>query len=365
MIRANIYSRDHTLIWSSTKELSGEHFEENDELDEALRGEPIIGISVIGEHEKEEHVFTDFQGKTFVEYYIPIKISGEAGVQVIGIIEFYRLPTALLEKIKTGERIVWMGTLVGGVFLFVMLFWIIRRAARIMAEQEEQLIDSEKFAAIGTMASVVAHGLRNPLSAIRSSAELGIEINPDDEVRECLVNVVDQADRLEKWIGEYLVYARLDSEMGGTSHVDKVIKTCLAGFQSDMDRQQISNEVSIEAGLPRVCINELLLTQVLHSLVSNALEAMTRGGQLGISAAREARQIVIKVTDIGCGMPEDLLAKVFKPFQTTKRNGLGVGLPLVEQIVKGHGGKIVITSKPQAGTQVTLWLPMEEPVHEA
>jgi len=112
---------------------------------------------------------------------------------------------------------------------------------------------------------------------------------------------------------------------------------------------------------PRVEGNATLVTQALHSVLTNAIEAMPNGGVITISMAllmdRDRCQLVVK--DTGVGMTEKQLALAFKPFQTTKRNGLGVGLPMVKRVMERFGGDVSLSSQENQGTEVRLQFRLE------
>ena len=102
----------------------------------------------------------------FVELYIPLRETSTG--PVIGVVELYRIPFALARAIDAGTVLTWMISLGIGLFLYGVLFWIVRRADRLIRSQQERLIESETLGALGEMASAVAHGIRNPLASIRS-----------------------------------------------------------------------------------------------------------------------------------------------------------------------------------------------------
>src|SRR3982751_1704370 len=178
VLRANVYSADRAVIWSTDAELSGKRFLDNDELKEALEGQLAYESGVV---RKEEHVvvahpFSEKGVAYFIEIYVPIRET--TGGPVVGVVELYKTPDALSEAIHDARRIIWAAAAAGAALLFAALFWMARHADSIMREQEERLVQSETLALVGEMASAVAHTLRNPLAAIRSSAELAVEAGP-------------------------------------------------------------------------------------------------------------------------------------------------------------------------------------------
>src|SRR5262249_3510345 len=170
------------------------------------------------------------------------------------------------------------------------------------------------------MSSAVAHGLRNPLAAIRSSAELAFAA--DAAHRREARDIIDQVDRLESWVRELLAYSQ--PLAGRTEPVDvaSVVRSSLEAFARDLERRHIHASEHIEDGLPPVSADALMLGQVFNSLIANALEAIEQDGRIAIRVTRaEERQLRISIADSGPGMTREQLERAFKPFRTTKTKG--------------------------------------------
>ena len=166
VFRANVYALDRSILWSSTQDLIGHRFGANPEFEEAFAGELAVESGVVGIDDKTEHVSFDSlsKGTRFMEAYVPIWDRDSHAV--VGVVEIYKLPSALFLAIDEGHRLVWTSAAIGGLFLYATLFWIVRRAGRVMRAQQDRLVESETLAAMGEMASAVAHGIRNPLASI-------------------------------------------------------------------------------------------------------------------------------------------------------------------------------------------------------
>ncbi len=210
VLRTNFYAKDGTVIWSTDKSLVGRAPGRNPELDESLAGRLTVESGIVGEEDnpKPEHVNLGRRGESFVENYIPIRDPETA--EIIGVAELYRVPTALFDTIRTGNRLIWLSSIGGGLFLYVVLIGIVKRADRTMRTQQTQLVQAETFSAVGQLAGVVAHGLRNPLASIRSSAELALEA-PADEVQETSHDIIAEVDRLERMVRQLLYYSQAPS----------------------------------------------------------------------------------------------------------------------------------------------------------
>lgn len=361
VIRTNIYSVDRRILWSSDPALIGRSFgrDANPELNAALSGRPDIHEEKEegGAESKPEHVNLGPEADYFIEMYVPIRnISGE---RVIGVMELYRAPRLLHDTIRDAERFVWIGALSAGVLFYLAVLPLMRRADNLIRTQQDRLVEAETLAAIGEMGSAVAHGIRNPLAAIRSSAEIMRE-GIGKSAHEVAGEIISEVDRLEGWVRELLVYARPAEGKGEPVSVQAVVAESLRHFSIDLDRRSIATRVDVAANLPTVLGDPFLLGQVIHSLVSNAIEAMEDKGTLNINASvtPDGAQVLIGVEDDGAGMTPEQLETAFKPFYTTKSRGLGVGLPLARRIVLRLHGHISLISLPGGGTRAEIVLPV-------
>src|SRR5690349_15892024 len=210
--------------------------------------------------------------------------------------------------------------------------------------------------ALGEMASAVAHGIRNPLSSIRSSAELWQDA-PSAVGAESANDITSEVHRIEQWIRELLTYSRLPDYRMEAIDPQPLIEQCVAGFARETKRRQVMIELALQRGLPKIQANAPLLMQVLNNLVCNALEAMPAdGGKIVIAGKNKAghREVDIEISDTGSGIEAGDMGKIYQPFFTTKAKGLGVGLTLVRRIVKRFGGRVHIESTRGKGTVITL-----------
>jgi len=352
VLRANLYSAQRKVIWSSDPALIGRHFPENDELEDALGGRLVAHG---GERAKTEHEDLDPRYRYFFEIYSPVRADPTG--EVVGVVELYKTPQALFEAIAAGERAIWMGAALAGLFLYATLFWLVRRADNTIRAQRERLVQSETFAAIGEMSSAVAHGIRNPLASIRSSAELALDSRPADWRGEAR-DIVEQVDRLESWVRRLLSYSQPLGDKAEPVQVGALVQASLAGFERELDRRHIRTTVEIDVPLPPVRADALMLEHVFNSLIANAMEAVERDGRIGVAVQRDGeRGLRVSVTDTGPGMTPKEIQGAFKPFHTSKPKGIGIGLPLARRIVQRFGGSIALASTPGTGTTVDVLLP--------
>lgn len=357
VFRANIYDATGEILWSSDPELIGHTFEDNDELETALRGELHPEIVVVERGEKREHIGLPEHVEEFIEFYIPIW--AEDGSAVIGAVEVYKAPEALLATIHRVVTLAWIGAVLSGAVLFAALFAVVVYVTRILRRQEQRLIETERLAVVGEMASAVAHGLRNPLAAIRSCGELVAEEDIPDESRNTVHDIIDQVDRLEAWIRSFLSRTRAEpNSAGDIAHVDVIVQRALAGFAPQIKKRGIVVELDNTADGAVAAAGSAELEQVLNTILSNAIEAMKTGGVLKIGwHTAPGGRLAVEISDTGPGLSEEQIERLFVPFQTSKSSGLGVGLALGRRIAERLGGSLDLKNRPEEGVSVTLTLP--------
>ena len=361
-LRTNIYGVDGRLVWTSDEDLKRQALGRNEELEKAIQGEVEIETGVTGkeQHPKLEHMFLSGKPVPFVEIYLPIRDKRTG--KVFGVAEIYRIPETLFESIDQGVMSIWMTGAASGLFLFCTLAWIVRRAQNTIRDQQGRLIESERLAVVGEMGAAVAHGIRNPLSSIRSSAELWLDDAGTGPAREAVEDIVSEVDKLEKWVRDLLTFSQVQPGESGRVDLRQLVPALLERFARELDKRGIRHGSDVPSDLPAVKGNVALFEQVLANLVANAMEAMPRGGELRVTAAWDARaaRVDVTVTDTGVGMSPATQARLFTPFHTTKAKGMGLGLALVRRIVRRFGGEVTIDSALGKGASVTLRLAAQE-----
>ncbi len=355
MLRANVFDTSRRMIWSSDRSLIGQRFGPNEELDAALAGSVVTQSAgpTPSAPGKSEHQDLKHPQPVFVEIYVPVLDT--SGTRVLAVIEFYKNPKALVAALAQLRLYIALGAGVGGVLLFAALFGLVRRADLTIRSQQRQLVDNETLAVIGEMSAAVAHGIRNPLASIRSSAEL---IHGGDlaQAHEAASDIIGQSDRLEAWVRELLAYTRPLDEAIAPVPLQPLVARCLEEFGREMQRRQIRSHTALAVDLPAVRGDALLLGQVLNSLFANAIEALDREGEITVRGdwVRGQSQLTLSVQDSGPGMTRAQLKRAGKPFHTSKARGLGVGLALARRVIERFGGRLEIDSAPGRGTTVRL-----------
>jgi signal transduction histidine kinase len=236
-----------------------------------------------------------------------------------------------------------------------------------LEETQAQLIQSEKLASIGEMSAAVAHGLRNPLASLRAAAQVALRHAKEAPVaQEHLKAVISEVDRLDRRITHLLSFSRPAPFHPLPEHVPRLVDGLLPTFAGLLKERGIRLETDLPIDLPDVQVDPIQLEQALGEIVSNALDAMPRGGRLTIRGYREPEDgkgevVVIEIADTGAGIAEQMLPMVCDPFFTTRQEGTGLGLAIAKRYVAQNGGRLDIASTPGAGTTVRIYLPVSAP----
>lgn len=353
---ANVFDAKRQIIWSTNVKAIGGDAGANHELDEALGGQMAVESELLeaAAYFKPEHAFLRDNARDAIEVYIPVR---ESSTEVVGVVELYMLPEHLLNSVHEMTRFVWMACLLGGLVTYLAMVWLVMQADSQIARQQRTIVTNESLVAVGDMASAVAHGLRNPLGAIRSSAEL-IAMGPE---RELAGDIMSEVDRLQAWIGKLLAYAQQGGRALGPVQLDALLNHLVSTHATRMDRQGVTVMCDWPQPLPQAHADGPALEQALDNLITNALDAMPKGGSLRLSVQPQNGHLLVTVADNGTGISPDDLQRVFTPFHTTKRTGIGVGLPLARRTVERLGGSLRLESTLGAGTQAILTLPLRPP----
>jgi two-component system NtrC family sensor kinase len=216
---------------------------------------------------------------------------------------------------------------------------------------QAQLVQSEKLASIGEMSAAVAHGLRNPLASLRAAAQL-VQRHPEaPSSAEHLHAIVEEVDRLDRRISHLLSFSRPAPFHPLRESVPHLIEGLLPGFSELLREREVQLDLDIPSDLRDIRVDPMQLEQALVEIVSNALDAMPRGGRLRIGASNRTTgagpgEVCIEVADTGPGIPEQVLPSVCEPFFTTRQEGTGLGLAIAKRYVEQNGGRLEIVSRP-------------------
>jgi signal transduction histidine kinase len=236
-----------------------------------------------------------------------------------------------------------------------------RRLFVSLQEAQDGMMKAERLAAIGTLASSLAHEVRNPLNSINLilvllSRRLA-RLQDSGEPAAMVEDVRREIDRLNRLVEEFLSLSSLDRLTRHESDPAAVVRDMLALMTPLAASRGIAVREDLPAALPRLLLDRQKIQQALINLVRNAIEAMAQGGTLTVSARAADGGVVLEVRDTGCGIEPGL--DVFDFFISNKRGGTGLGLPISRRIVEAHGGRLTFESAPGRGTTFRIALKAE------
>ena len=216
----------------------------------------------------------------------------------------------------------------------------------------------ERLAMIGELAAGVAHEIRNPLAAISGSMQmLNRELRLTHDHRDVMDIAIKETERLNAIITDFLQYARPKPIDPHPCDLQTLLVETIRLIKTS-DEYQDTMTVTLDPVQVNVMADQDQLRQVFWNLARNAIQAMPRGGRLGITTTPLENAVRIIFEDTGEGVPAHVLDRIFDPFFTTKSQGSGLGLPIVQRIVEEHGGRVTVETQVGTGTRVSLTLPM-------
>jgi two-component system, NtrC family, sensor kinase len=236
-----------------------------------------------------------------------------------------------------------------------------QRTAELKAMQAH-LIQSEKLAGVGKLAAGVAHEINNPLTCVLTNSSLLLsDLPPNDPRREDLQTIVDETLRCRKIVKGLLDFARQTKPQKQPLNLNKVAEDVLLLVKNQASFQSIAIQTELDPKLPAVLADADQMRQVALNIILNAADAMSQGGSLCIRSCHDAKtkEAMLKITDTGPGIPEEIQNKLFEPFFTTKKTGTGLGLAIAYGIMERHKGKLKVESSPGRGTTVSVILSTE------
>jgi GAF domain-containing protein len=246
------------------------------------------------------------------------------------------------------------------------LYEDLRRSYADLERAQRQLIQRERLAALGELAAIVAHEVRNPLGVIFNSlGSLRRLLRPAGDARLLLDIVGEEADRLNRIVGDLLDFARPSTPELRPEPLERVVEEAVgAALAQRPAGVEVRRE--LDASVPPVPMDARLVRQAVLNVAVNAIQAMPRGGRIVVRTRREGDAAILEIEDTGAGIPEEVRGRIFEPFFTTKASGTGLGLAVVKRIVEGHGGAVSVASRPGAGAIFALRFPLSPaPVEKA
>jgi len=237
----------------------------------------------------------------------------------------------------------------------------------------QRLKERDRLAALGEMAAGLAHEIRNPLGAIKASAQYLSDDAPPEH--EFLDIIVEEVDRLNRVVGSFLDYAKPARGNPKPLEINRAVERTMQLLAQECATAEVEVDLELGEEIPQVRLDVEQLRQVLINLVRNALQAMEGaeerrlivstgaiGGRVSMPGGASRRWVEVRVHDTGPGISDAVRETLFVPFVTTKQRGTGLGLPISQRIVSEAGGRILVRSASDEGTTFVVRFPAEDPV---
>ncbi|MFF2448186.1 ATP-binding protein [Neobacillus sp. NPDC058068] len=307
---------------------------------------------------EEMIVVTDERGQTLIKAgSIPEKNSVKSSMEVT------QIPWTISAYVTSENDLVFRKALLQYFIIFLpitnILFLSVQHLLlRKKINKDKEQIEIHKLELIGNLAASTAHEIRNPLTGIKGLVKLLSEEFREEKAQTYFEVIQLEIDRINTIVGELLVLGKPTAYRLKTYYANEIVAEIEPIIHSEANFMNVELSIHYHSeGLPVSCIKDQL-KQVILNLAKNSFQAMPNGGRLSIILGKQDDSCLITVADNGIGMQKEQIAQAFKPFFTLKKDGSGLGLTVCKRIIDSYGGKILIKSVPNEGTQVEIILPL-------
>lgn len=221
----------------------------------------------------------------------------------------------------------------------------------------EEIARSEKLAAMGYLSAGMAHEIRNPLNSISLFVQLMHQTTTEPDQLEYQAKILKEVDRIDSIIRKLLDASRRTRSISSDVQVNQIIDAALEAFSPQTEARKIKVERHYRCVPPPITADPAELEQIFTNLFLNALDAMSHDGCLSIEVFEMNSRVIIRVSDSGSGINDDVLPSIFEPFFSTKNRGTGMGLPVAQRIARMYEGNMEVESTSPEGTTFRLEFP--------
>ncbi|MFO7785575.1 MAG: ATP-binding protein [Desulfatiglandales bacterium] len=229
-------------------------------------------------------------------------------------------------------------------------------------EKREQAarLEAERLASIGRAVAEIAHDMKSPLMAIGGFVtQVSRKLPAEESSRKKLDLVIRETSRLESMVKDMLDFGRPLELRLQEEDLNRLADECLQACRPIAENRGVGLQKKLNSEMPSLPLDENRMKQVLMNLITNAVQASSPGDSVLVETRKNRYGVVLEVADSGSGIPEEDRDKIFEPFYSTKKEGTGLGLPIVKKIMEAHGGSISLHSNPEGGVTFSVWLPAE------
>ncbi|MDD2581956.1 MAG: HAMP domain-containing sensor histidine kinase [Desulfuromonadaceae bacterium] len=332
-----LISASGKILFHSNPDLTGNEVGDN-------RYRSVLTTGVLG----EERVRLG-TGEYVYEFQTPFHLSGKTCVLRLALHTWRS--EAVMRRARLGVALI---------FSLLVLGWLLGGAVYLLLRrqdaQEKRLARQNELARLGEVGAVLVHEVRNPLAGIKGYGQLLEERLPDGRDRYYAQLIVRESLRLEQLADDILLFTRSDAAVSLPGNLSTVAAQLTVLLAPQLEAAGVRMTVNIAEQVNVRCPEDGL-HRLLLNLLTNAIQALTAGGEIVLTVQCHGNEVEISVADSGSGIEPEMLSGLFEPFRTSKARGAGLGLALCKKIVDGCGGSIAAVSAPGGGALFVVKLP--------